>query len=495
MNERNDPRTTVPRLWVWLAAILLLGLAVRVATIDYALWYDEVASTKFAAAPLRQLWSDWMVRETNPPLYYALLGGWMQAFGDGDRAARGMSIAIGMVGLVLAFLVGRRVGGDRAGLIATALIALSSQHVLYSQQVRGYILGHSAALAAILAVLAFLAHSDIDGNSRRRTIALAGYAATCTIALYSHTMLVLLPALVNVFVIARLLLARDRRWRALFEWIAANAVVLLAWSWWARITLLQATSSSNIQWIGTPSLLYAVRMTLESYVPWDIGPAQFLVALLALAAVAHMAWHRRTRPDALLLPFLALAAPPLLYLLSLKVPVFLNRTIYWPSGPFLIAVAVGIADLRVAQARWAAIAVGLLASVTGLIAWLPKREIEPWPAVVARLQQDPQDRIVVTRSRGAAFALHRYCRAPDCNLRIFFVPSPAHELWASDFPVKGSINEAGLSRFLLGRRRVTTVIWNGNAPFQHLLPGVHIHIVSFPNDASRSVMIVRWSIP
>lgn len=477
--------------WLALGAIVVLALSIRFATADYSLWYDEIASTRFAATPPRLLWSDWMIRETNPPLYYTLLGGWTALVGGDDRSLRALSILIGSVGIFFAFLLGRRVGGARAGLIAAALLALSQQHVLYSEQIRGYVLAHTAALGAVLAAMAFLEAACRNQASARRR-ALAGYGAACIVALYSHTTLVLLPVLTSIFVLACLAGHWPRNRAPAVEWIGANAVVALTWLWWAHITLVQAHARATIGWIGVPSVPYAARMTLESYLPWSIGWLQWPVALLAVAAAGLAIWSWRSRPERWLLPFLAIATPALLYLLSLRTPVFLNRTVYWSSAPFLVTVAGGIAAIRPPLPFLAALAAAVAANAAGLVGWLPVREIEPWRAATAAIQRDYPGATVLVRGKGPLLAMQRYCRAPTCTLTIRGVPAPSTDSWASGFAVRGSIGEDAAAALLRRPGRIVAVRWLNQDPVAAPPPGAHADPLPGIAPAGNAITAVLW---
>ena len=459
-----------------LAAVMVLAIALRLIGVDYSLSYDEIASTRFAATPMRLLWSDWMILETNPPLYYALLRGWTTTFGSGDVALRLMSVVIGCVGVALVFALGRRAGGVRTGAVAAVLVAASAQNILYSQQVRGYVLGYAGGVSAIWGALAFLTAAD----RRARMGGLALYVGGSAVAVYAHTTFVLLPALVGAFVLARLLVRDARAWRPVAEWLAANAVVLALWAWWAHITLIQAQTRLTIGWIATPSLAYAVRMTLESYVPWEIGVAQYAVALLMVAAAAWGTWQWRDRPDRLLLPFLAVATPAVLYLISLKVPIFLPRTVYWASAPFLVTVAAGIAALRPRALFAGGVAGAVAATLAGWLVWYPTREIEPWRANVATLQQRHPGATVLASGKGPVLALRRYCVVPVCDLTIVGLASPSTDAWASAFPVAGMIPADGARTVLRRRGSLVAVRWMGADPMAGPAPGATAVPVALP---------------
>ena len=485
--RRDEDR--VGRAAALLALILAAVAAPRFAGLRYSLWNDEVASTQFAGAPLHLLWSDWMIRETNPPLYYTLLHGWVSVFGGGDVALRLMSVLIGCVGIVLLFALGRRVGGTWTGVVAAVLVGLSAQNILYSQQVRAYILAYAGAVAAMLAAIAFLAAARGAGSGRGRALSL--YVLGATVAIYSHTTLILLPALIGAFVLARLLLASTRRWRPAAEWLAVNAMLLLLWSWWARITVLQAQTRRTIGWIDTPSLPYAVRMTLESYVPWQIGPAQYVVAALAIMAAGGGAWRWRRQPDHLLLPFLAAALPVLLYLLSLKVPMFLDRTVYWGSAPFLVTVAAGIAGL---PPRWSvgAALIGAVASATGWAAWFPRREIERWQGTVAAIERQHPGATVVVSGKGPTLALKRYCQAPRCTLSITGLASPGTDTWASGFAVPGMAGEHAAPALLKQRGAIVAVRWMTLEPMAVPPAGSSPQPLAIPAGAGDNLAATLW---
>jgi uncharacterized membrane protein len=170
-----------------LAAILAAVALLRIGTADYSLWYDELASLEFARQPLARLWSEWMLRETNPPLFYTLLAGSIAWLGHGHVAVRLLPIAIGLAGIGPAYLLGRALGGARVGLLAAVLLSLSAEHSDLSHQVRAYSLAHTAVLFACLGMVGYL--------HRRSRAALILYPAATLVALYAHTTLALFAGL------------------------------------------------------------------------------------------------------------------------------------------------------------------------------------------------------------------------------------------------------------------------------------------------------------
>lgn len=492
-----------------LAAILLFALALRLWGSDYALWYDEIASTRFAAMPWRQLWSDWMISETNPPLYYSLLKLWTEAVGGSDGQVRLLSTVIGLGGIACAWQFGRNLGGYRAAVVAGLLVASSQQHVFYSQMARGYGLGHSATLLALVGLtgLARVWWGQPASASRAQLPGLMVYTAGAVVAVYSHTTLVLVPVLANLWAGARFAADGWQRRRlppGLPAWATANLAVLVAWAWWARITWLQsAQMGSNIGWIARPSVPYAVRMTLESYVPWPGVSGLWAVAggagailfggLFGWALWRHRsdAWRRGLDVVALF----AVGAPVLLFAISLARPIFLPRTVYFAAGPFLVVVALGLTALP-RRLFAAALALALVLDGVAGVAWFRNREVEPWRAVAAAVSAPGMPRTLAVQGVGPAFALARYCREPACGRRLLMLPSPQVDHWAGGMarplPAAGPDD---LARALDCGQALAVLRWSSDDPAAELPSGAVPVGEARTWGPGRSIGLSLWTRP
>lgn len=483
---RAEGAAPAPRAWPWLLAILAVAIAARLIDVGYSLWTDEIASLKFAERPLALLWSDWMVRETNPPLFYTMLKGWQALFGPADLAARMLTVLIGLAGVPLVYLVAREAGGVRAGLVAAALLAVSQQHVLYSHQVRGYILLHAAALAAIWAAQLFLAAAG--DPARRRVAAVPLYILACIVATYAHTTGVLVPIAISLFVVGWLLWRR-RPLRLVLIWAAANLVVLIAWAWWGRISYLQAMAPKTISWIEPTTLPVAIKASVQTLVPWQIGWGRLIALPLTIIAFAAGCWRLRGTAG-LLLPAVVLLAGVLLMAMSLVTPVFLPRTIFWASGPFVAVVAIGICGIADRRLFAAALAIALALSAWGLIAWSHRPDLGWRTAVEAVRARDP-DAVVIVQGKGMMFMLRRYCPPDACALRLRTVPMP--ETWPADFPVDGTIGEPQ-AQALLRRERSLFVVGRGRPD---TVPGLFaagrpVGRIAIQPDNDQRLFVTRW---
>jgi uncharacterized membrane protein len=130
---------------------VVLGFALRALRLDFQpLWWDEGYSVWFATHPMPELLA-LTAADIHPPLYYALLRGWIGAFGPGPNALRLFSVFIGTVTIPVIYVVARRMLTLRVAWLATFLLAISPLHIYYSQEVRMYGLAMLLGLGALLA--------------------------------------------------------------------------------------------------------------------------------------------------------------------------------------------------------------------------------------------------------------------------------------------------------------------------------------------------------
>ena len=127
-----------------LAAFLILAGVLRVIwwtadppwkTSVGVVWHDEGAWVHNARN--KALWGAWRVDEWNPvfiaPVFTAMEYASFEAFGVGLRQARLVSGLTGCVSVLLLALGARRLAGDRAALMAAALVATNYVSVLYDR--------------------------------------------------------------------------------------------------------------------------------------------------------------------------------------------------------------------------------------------------------------------------------------------------------------------------------------------------------------------------
>ena len=382
-----------------------------------SLWTDELYSVSFSRLPQGMLWSDWMVREPNPPLYYALLQVWISVFGESELALRALSATLGMLSVFAMFLVGRALHSNGAGLIAACLTAVSAQQLQNSQQVRAYMLTFFAAALAIYALIRLTDRWREDNSTARSALPyLALYTAASATAFYAHTTMFILPVLANVYVVWMWAFKTERRLPEAGAWLAANAILTLVCAWWLLITIRQVVDGANaVGWLAEPTVRDAILKTSHVIGTRSIDSLNLLSAVVFGALIAWGAWRLQLERR-LLVAIFGIGVPLLLFAFSFIQPMFMERTIFWAQAVYFPCLAAGILSLPVRRAVLPVAIACIFILLVDAITWRDREYREPWREIAAALRdQADSDDVVLVYDADVAINLQYYCRNGGCT--------------------------------------------------------------------------------
>jgi hypothetical protein len=220
------------RRWaLLLTAIVLVGVALRVAYVLVVLdpvlpgldatWYQLQGGsirhgTGYVHPPTLFLPRQ-VATAAFPPAYPAYQALWQWPFGGSLTSVRLAGIVPGSVGTALAGLLGRRVLGAGAGLLAAGLVALDPTLVA----VDGSVMSESLGVVVVLAVV-LVAHQAVEAPTLVR---LVGLGALCGAAVLNRPDLLVLAGAV-----AALLAWRARRFVGAVVVLVVAAAVVLPWA-------------------------------------------------------------------------------------------------------------------------------------------------------------------------------------------------------------------------------------------------------------------------
>ena len=254
-----------------LGLLVLAGAALRFATLDgQSLWYDEAVTAQLVRMDLGSMLDAIPSSESTPPLYYALNWLWTQAFGTGEVGLRSLSALLGTATIPIVFELARRLGGERAGNVAAALVAFNPMLVWFSQEARAY------ALLALLGTLsALLWLRALEQPARGRLLAWSGVAA---LALMTHYYALFLVAPQAVWLVVHTPGAREKALALALPVATCLALAPLA---------LEQRSGDRAAFIGeTPLLERLVQVPKQFLVGYDAPSETLLTVLTALALLA-----------------------------------------------------------------------------------------------------------------------------------------------------------------------------------------------------------------
>lgn len=398
----RNPTPTLALATFALPAIILLGGLLRFYRLgSKGLWLDEAFSVWMAWQPLADMFG-WLLKiDQHPPLYYSLLHLWL-IFGDDAATVRAFSAVLSTLTIPVIYSLGRNIGGKQVGLLAAFILALAPFHVRFAQETRMY------ALLTLNASLAMLAVSYLLTDSRSRTepigsqitafwqtwrnkhrpasapvtdfradlawltqplqrrwlpgqaiqtdLAWLGYILFSTATLLSHNTAIFFPIAINLAIIG-LFGLRQLGWLPTknrlnlpsgSNWLKAQVGLALLWSPWLAAFLIQAYGVDREFWISPPdfgTVTWTIKNFLSPFLPgyiqgsWLVWSGYGLLFGLGL-------WHLRRRPGWLiLLLFLIITPIGGQLLVSLRRPLFYDRTLIWATIPLYLLLACGLRAL------------------------------------------------------------------------------------------------------------------------------------------------------
>ncbi|MDQ6748511.1 MAG: glycosyltransferase family 39 protein [Candidatus Dormibacteraeota bacterium] len=368
-----------------MVAVTLLGLAARgVALGRSPLWSDEAFMGELMRRSFREMITV-VHNDNHPPLQYLLVRG-ATALGNTPVTLRLPSVLAGAAAVPVAMALGRRLGGDRAGIASGGLVALMPLLVLWSRDARMYALATTMVLVMALALW-----RAVENPTRGRV---AVYGLTVLVGLYSHYLVALA---VPMQLLAAALFLRPRR-RVLVRLGVAAAAAAAALAPWLLYALPQFRHAGEPYWSRAFSIPGVATEVL--YQAGHPGPTGLLVAgtllgppLLVLVSVAmYRSSADRERRGLLYVLGCGGLSLLVLFVVSLKRPLLDERFLNLYTTQFLPVAGLALAW---GSRRWLiAVALVALLGVTATeVATLPTPEV---PAVTSYLNAhvDPSRDVV-----------------------------------------------------------------------------------------------------
>ncbi len=210
-----------------LALILLLGLILRLFSLNQPYWGDEILSLQI----VKHYWSDpaGMIQylravEVHPPLYYLLLLGWTHLFGFAEAAVRSLSLIFGLATIILTYVLGKELWqSKRAALLTAFLVAVMPMQIIFSQEARPYIIFSFFGLLCFFWLWRYLQ------SGQRRLIFYFSLAAIIGLYLHYSFIFILAPLFLGGLVY---LIVRGQFFTRYRDFLGALVIIFLGFYWW-----------------------------------------------------------------------------------------------------------------------------------------------------------------------------------------------------------------------------------------------------------------------
>jgi len=394
--------------WLVIIFITLFGGWLRVLLLaNKGMWLDETFSVWIANHSVADM-LQWIVRiDQHPPLYYLLLHYWIALNGDTPYYARLLSVLFGTATIPIIYLIGKRMSGVVVGWAAAVFLALSPFNIYFAQETRMYTFLMFNAAVAIYALVRLLTDShsvrpigsqfreylhtwrtarQVEPETKREfsykdetrnqtgwrawilrhrwlhiqtietDLAWVAFIVFSAATLLSHNTAVLFALATNIFVLALMLFQRLNKSGAqpafqapsFANWVKAQIGIFFLWSPWIFAFIRQARRVYQEFWIPKPSwdiVTQTLRYLLNASMPGQ-GSQVIIMGILCTVLCFGLVYYRKKLSIFLFLA--ALFAVPFLgeLLVSIRRPIFLDKTLIWITIPLFLVLAAGIAQLR-----------------------------------------------------------------------------------------------------------------------------------------------------
>jgi hypothetical protein len=390
-----------------LIPIIVLGGFLRVLFLDgQGMWLDETFSVWMASHSIAEM-LQWTVQiDQHPPLYYLLLHYWVASYGDAPYYARLFSVLFSLATIPVMYLIGRRISSAEVGLAAAVFMALSLFNIHYARETRMYTLLAFTAAAATYALVRLLTdphaampigsqfrqylqrwhanapaeppnddvfrYAPMNPSGRRwwlfrrpppvqaiaTDLSWAAFIVFSAATLLVHNTAIFFPLAVNLFVIGLVLYHRAKppgpnpgfQPPAMGNWVKAQAGIFLLWSPWLLAFIQQVNRVDQRFWIPAPTW-EAVVQVLKSFLytpaPLPANQAMVIWPLYGVVFCLGLLHFRKRLSQFLFLA--ALFAIPILgeLIISIRRPIFYDRTLIWATIPLYLILAAGVAQLKI----------------------------------------------------------------------------------------------------------------------------------------------------
>ena len=404
MNEEIDFEEVAP----WLVFIItLVGGWLRVFKLgSQGFWLDEAFSVWVASHSVPDM-LQWIVKiDPHPPLYYLLLHYWIAFNGDTPYYARLLSALFGAATIPIIYLIGKRLSGMVMGLAAAVLLAFSPFNIFFGQETRMYTLLMFNAAVAIYALVRLLTdprsvrpigsqfreylhawrksepvkpgnegefsykdetlnqsgwrawifrHRELNIQTIETDLAWVAFIVFSAVTMLSHNTAVLFPLATNIFVLGLMLFQRLKKSvsppalqpPSFGNWVKAQIGIFLLWSPWIFAFIQQTGRVYQEFWIPKPgweTITHTLRALLNASAPGQAS--QVMTWIMCVVLCFGLVYYRKKLSIFFFLA--ALFAIPFLgeLIVSIRRPIFFDRTLIWITIPMFLLLAAGIVQLR-----------------------------------------------------------------------------------------------------------------------------------------------------
>jgi uncharacterized membrane protein len=390
------------RFYALLTAVVLVGATLRFSTLtQQSFWFDEGATWLIVAHSFGHVISTVPKTESTPWTYYVVLWLWTRIFGLGEAGLRSLSALCGLATIWINGLTGRRLSGNRAGLAAATLTAVSPIMIYYSQEARAY-----AMLVMLCALSLLLTLRVADRPDHRRLLAWAGVSAVA-ISVHYYAVFAIAPEIIWLLIRLSRSHGLDLRQAAVLAGPPLIVGLVL-------LPLLLHQDDGRADFIAQTPLPGRVATLMKEDVVGLQVPLNTGFKAIGLLVIVVALWLIGFRSDARERRALAAPVSVIVGALVLAVAAGLagfdfvntrNLLVFWPALAVALAVMIGVRSGRRVGLLAFATLVGVSLASQFMMDASPYYQRDNWRGVASSLGPATRDQRVLVGDTTAAVSL------------------------------------------------------------------------------------------
>ncbi|MCK9202897.1 MAG: glycosyltransferase family 39 protein [Bacteroidales bacterium] len=339
---------------------------------------DEPFTIYFAQATGHDLF-EMLKTENNPPLFFILLHFWIKLFGISAFSVRFFPCIFSIATAVVLYFLGGNFFSFRVGVIASLLFTFSNYHMLFAHEARVYSL---FALLTVISMYLFCLCLQKEKHGKY----LFCLSVINALLLYSH----FFGAFVILIQLITILVPGIFRKQLLKHIPGSIAVTILLYSPYIPVLMHRFIATTGTgTWVEPPVLSDLYTMVWR-YSNTPVTTVFFLITIVAglIYQISRNKPVENSKKNYTIFVWIWFLAPYLMmFLISFRIPIFLDRYTVFLSLAFYLLV--GISVDKIEKTRGVATGIAIVAIFLMVVKFNPNVDNKRrWKEVIQNIQHD-----------------------------------------------------------------------------------------------------------
>ena len=331
----NNSEKITNRLWLYFFIIVLVNISFKVIQLGFSsFWYDEIVSVESAWLNFGHIKhvSEW---DNNPPFYYYCLSVWIKLFNDSEYCVRLLSVIFSSLSAGVIFLIANKFFNKTTAIVVSFLYLSNNFLYFYSHEARAY------ALIGLLVLVSSYFFLNFKEKNTWKHICILGLVNFLIV--YTHY----IAGLVLVFEVLFMLFYFDKKQKIKFSYSILLSILFIFLRFTKKQFLLifAFNSPESTFWLKKSEFSYLQEVLSEFFFDYYLIIPFCFIILLGL--VLGYKYNNKESNFATIYSLVAgLGSVFIVYLLGIKVSIFLDRYLIFAVPFIYILIAYGFSFIK-----------------------------------------------------------------------------------------------------------------------------------------------------